>query len=353
MSTIVLTGGGTAGHVTPNLAIKPILEGAGYSLAYIGSQSGMERTLIEGQMPYYGIATGKLRRYFNPKNFSDPFRVVKGYFEARAILKKLAPVAVFSKGGYVAVPVVLAAHNLRIPVVIHESDFTPGLATKLCAPRAQTVCVTFPETANHFKNGRVTGTAVRPELFCGKAEKALARYGLPAKKPLLLVMGGSLGSKVLNQAVRGILPRLLAGYSVVHLCGKGHLDSTSRAGYIQLEYANEELPDILAAAALVVSRAGSNSINEFLALKLPMLLVPLSRQFSRGDQIENAVAFEKAGFACVLEEEALNADTLFAGIAKAAEKRQEMMGRMQACSLREGTAAIAQAVLEAAKKGER
>lgn len=350
LQTIVLTGGGSAGHVTPNLALSPLLRAAGYELAYIGSHTGIEKGLLEPLMPYYAISTGKLRRYFNAKNLTDPFRVVKGYFDALAVLRKLRPAALFSKGGYVAVPVVMAAKALKIPVIIHESDLSPGLATRLCAPYASVVCVTFPKTARKFKNAVVTGSAIRRELFTGQAEHAYSMFRLPTGKPLLLIMGGSLGSKALNEAVRGALPALLQNYSVVHLCGKGNLSAEKRAGYVQLEYADAELPHLLAAAALVVSRAGSNCINEFLALRLPMLLVPLSAKFSRGDQLENAEEFRLAGYADVLTEEKLTPETLVEAVSETFARRQELAGRMLSCSLREGTKNIANIILDTAGK---
>ena len=316
MKRIVLTGGGTAGHVTPNIALLPKLKELGYDVHYIGSYNGIEKTLIEDcQIPYYGISSGKLRRYFDLKNFSDPFKVLKGFSEAAKLLKNLKPDVVFSKGGFVSVPVVLAAKQQRIPVVIHESDMTPGLANKLSIPAASKVCCNFPETLDHLPKGKavLSGSPIREELLTGSREKALQFTGLTGTKPVLLIIGGSLGSVVVNEAVRGILPKLLKKFEIIHLCGKGKLDQTLTAmnGYVQYEYISDELKDLFALCDIVISRAGANSICEFLALRKPALLVPLSAAASRGDQILNANSFKKQGYAAVLEEEALNGDSLY------------------------------------------
>ena len=229
MKRIVLTGGGTAGHVTPNMALVPKLTEEGYDIAYIGSYDGMERKLIEDiDLPYYGISSGKLRRYFDPKNFTDPFRVLKGYFEAKKILKKLRPNVVFSKGGFVTVPVVIAARRLHIPVIIHESDITPGLANKLSIPSASRVCCNFPETIEHLPKGKavLTGSPIRQELFQGRRDQGLKLCGFQPDKPVLLIIGGSLGSVAINNAIRSNLDELLKTYQLIHLCGKGNLDQS-------------------------------------------------------------------------------------------------------------------------------
>ena len=308
MKRIVLTGGGTAGHVTPNIALLPRLKELGYDVHYIGSYNGIEKTLIEGcQIPYYGISSGKLRRYFDLKNFSDPFKVLKGFSEASKLLKKLKPDVVFSKGGFVSVPVVIAAKQHRIPVIIHESDMTPGLANKLSIPAASKVCCNFPETVSHLPKEKavLSGSPIREELLTGDRDKALKFTGLTGTKPVLLIIGGSLGSVVVNEAVRSILPKLLKKFEIIHLCGKGKLDQTLTAlnGYVQYEYISDELKDLFALSDIVISRAGANSICEFLALRKPALLIPLSAAASRGDQILNANSFQASGYSYVLEEE--------------------------------------------------
>lgn len=335
MKRIVLTGGGTAGHVTPNIALLPKLQELGYDVHYIGSYNGIEKTLIEDcQIPYYGISSGKLRRYFDLKNFSDPFKVLKGFSEAAKLLKKLKPDVVFSKGGFVSVPVVLAAKQQHIPVVIHESDMTPGLANKLSIPAASRVCCNFPETLEHLPKGKavLSGSPIREELLTGSREKALQFTGLTGKKPVLLIIGGSLGSVIVNEAVRSILPKLLKKFEIIHLCGKGKLDQTLTAmnGYVQYEYISDELKDLFALCDIVISRAGANSICEFLALRKPALLVPLSAAASRGDQILNANSFQKQGYAAVLEEEALNGDSLYDALTQLWDHKDSYVEAMKA-----------------------
>lgn len=315
MKRIVLTGGGTAGHVTPNMALVPKLIDEGYNIYYIGSYEGMEKKLIEDiGVTYYGISSGKLRRYFDIKNFSDPFRVIKGFFEAKKILKKLRPDVVFSKGGFVTVPVVIAAKQLHIPVIIHESDMTPGLANKLSIPSASKVCCNFPETVKLLPEGKavLTGSPIREELFTGKCEEGLRLCGFTEEKPVLLVIGGSLGSVAINNAIRSNIDALLEKYQIIHLCGRNNLDESleGREGYKQFEYVKDELKHYFACANVVVSRAGANAICELLALRKPNILIPLGLEASRGDQILNAESFENQGYSYVLQEKDVTSETL-------------------------------------------
>lgn len=310
MKKILLTGGGTAGHVTPNIALIPSLKKLGYEISYMGSYDGIEKKLIEElNIPYIGISSGKLRRYFSMKNFSDPFRVLKGFQEAKKYMKEQHPDIVFSKGGFVSVPVVLAADKYNIPVIIHESDMTPGLANKIAIPHAVKVCHNFPETANYLPKGKsvFTGSPIREELMNGNKEAGLQMCHFTKSKPVIMVIGGSLGAVAVNHIVRDSLDSLLKDYQIVHLCGKGKADNTlsSKTGYIQFEYIKEELKDLFAMADIVVSRAGANSICEILALKKPNILIPLSARASRGDQILNAESFHKQGFSEVLDEDTL------------------------------------------------
>lgn len=319
MKHIVLTGGGTAGHVTPNIALIPSLKKAGYQISYIGSYEGIERKLIEDlDIPYYGISSGKLRRYFDVKNFTDPFRVLKGFHEAKRHLKNLKPDIVFSKGGFVTVPVVLAAKRYKIPAIIHESDMTPGLANKLCIPSAAKVCCNFPETLKALPSEKavLTGTPIRSELLSGNKLNALNFCRFTANKPVIMVIGGSLGSVVVNDAVRSILPELLKEFQVIHLCGKDKTDKSLEGteGYVQYEYIKKELSDMFALADVVISRAGANAICEISALAKPNLLIPLSAKASRGDQILNARSFEKQGYSMVIEEEAITPDKMLSAI---------------------------------------
>lgn len=338
MKKIILTGGGTAGHVTPNLALLPSLKEAGYEIRYIGSYKGMERKLVENAgIPYDGISSGKLRRYFDIKNFSDPFRVVKGYAEALRLMKRHKPDVVFSKGGFVAVPVVLAAKHYKIPTIIHESDMTPGLANKICIPSAVKVCCNFPETLKYLPQEKavLTGSPIRKELLQGDRLAGLSYANLSSRKPILLVIGGSLGSVAVNAAVRRILPRLLPSYQVIHICGRENLDESliGTAGYVQYEYVDAPLKHLFAAADAVISRAGANSICELLALRKPNLLIPLSASASRGDQILNANSFAKQGFSKVLEEEAVTDDSLYEAIEDLYKNRTAYMQAMERSSL--------------------
>ena len=354
MKHIVLTGGGTAGHVTPNIALIPKLKEAGYKISYIGSYDGMERKLIEDLgIPYYGISSGKLRRYFDPKNFSDPFRVVKGYFEAKKLLKKLKPNVVFSKGGFVSVPVVLAAKACKVPALIHESDMTPGLANKLCIPSAAKVCCNFPETVKCLPENKavLTGTPIRQDLLSGDAREGLKFCGFNAAKPVILVIGGSLGSVAVNHAVRSILPELLKDFQVIHLCGKDKLDASLNGteGYVQFEYIKDELPDLFAAADLIISRAGANAICEISALAKPNILIPLSAKASRGDQILNARSFERQGFSMVLEEEDLTKETLTSTVYKLFEKRGSYVDAMRNSNQQDSIDTIISMITQASK----
>lgn len=337
MKKIVLTGGGTAGHVTPNIALMPALKEAGYEITYIGSKKGMEKGLIEATgTKYYGISSGKLRRYFDWKNFSDPFRVMNGFFEAKRILRKIKPDVIFSKGGFVSVPVVLAAKALHIPAVIHESDMTPGLANRIALRGATTVCCNFPETVEKLQGNRAiwTGTPIRQELFSGDANRGLSFCGFDSTndKPVLLIIGGSQGSVFINNAVRGSLDELLKDFRIIHLCGKGNLDESlkNREGYAQYEFISKELPDLFAAADIIISRAGANAIFELLALKKPNILIPLGLNASRGDQILNARSFEKQGFSKVLEEESVTAELLTDTVRKVYADRDQYILAMEA-----------------------
>ncbi len=333
MKKILLTGGGTAGHVTPNIALLPDLKTAGYDIHYIGSYTGMEKKLIEAQGIHYdGISTGKFRRYLSAKNISDPFRVIKGFRQAKELIREYKPDVVFSKGGFVSVPVVLAAGHYHIPVIIHESDMTPGLANKICMKTASKICCNFPETVKLLPADKavLTGTPIRRELLNGSKAAGFAFTGLSDDKPILLMMGGSTGSRAVNTGLRNALPELLKEFHVIHLCGKGNLDSKlAQPGYVQYEYISDELKDLFAICDIVLSRAGANAICELLALKKPNILVPLPAEVSRGDQILNANSFQKQGFSYVLEEKNLNADTLMTAVHEVYNNRDSYKKAME------------------------
>ena len=352
---IVLTGGGTAGHVTPNIALMPGLKERGYEILYIGSYEGMEKTLIEETgVPYKGIATGKFRRYLSKQNLTDIGNVFKGINEAKEILKEYRPDIVFSKGGFVAVPVVRAAHALKIPVIIHESDLTPGLANKLCFSAASKCCCNFPETLKYLPEGKavLTGSPIRKELLEGSREAGLQFAGFDGSKPVLMMIGGSLGAQRLNKWLRDCLDELTATFDIIHCCGKGNLDESlsNHPGYTQFEYVGAELKDIYAAADILFSRAGANVLCEILALRKAALLVPLSKDASRGDQILNARSFEKQGFSMCLEEEELTRESFIGGLLRLYEQREQYISAMEKSSLGNGVDKILPMIDEIAGK---
>lgn len=316
---ILFTGGGSAGHVTPNIAIINELDKNKWDIQYIGSRNGIEKELIEKLgVPYHSISSGKLRRYMSFENFKDIFKVAKGCFEARSIIKNLKPDLIFSKGGFVSVPVIVAASSLKIPIYIHESDMTPGLANKISQRFATKIFTSFEEAKYHFPSEKtmVIGSPIRKEILTGSAQIGRAFLGFHDKRPILTIMGGSLGAKKINETVRASLKELESQFQIVHLCGKDNLDVSllGRGSYKQYEYVHDELADILAATDFVITRGGSNAIFEFLALRKPMMIIPLSKAQSRGDQILNAKAFVGKGYAIMLEEEQLDNGTLLDGL---------------------------------------
>ncbi len=353
MRKILLTGGGTAGHVTPNIALLPSLREAGYEIAYMGSYDGIEKRLIgDFDIPYTGISTGKFRRYLDPKNLSDPFRVLKGFSEAKKYLKEWRPDVVFSKGGFVSVPVVRAAASLKIPCIIHESDMTPGLANKLCIPVAKKVCCNFPETLQLLPEDKavLTGSPIRSELAKGNKLAGLNMCGFSANKPVIMVIGGSLGAANVNKAVRDALPRLLNDFQVVHLCGKDKVDNLllNTPGYKQFEYIKAELKDLFAMADMVISRAGANAICELLALKKPNILIPLPAASSRGDQILNAKSFESQGFSIVIDEDDLTTNLLMDKVHELYFTRQTYIDTMNKSGQLDSISTIMNLINEAA-----
>ncbi|TVY09595.1 undecaprenyldiphospho-muramoylpentapeptide beta-N-acetylglucosaminyltransferase [Paenibacillus cremeus] len=345
MKKIVFTGGGTAGHVTPNLAIMAKLRSQGWEMEYIGSKDGIEKEIIDHEgIPFHHISSGKLRRYFDLKNFKDPFKVLQGVVDAYRLLGTIKPHIVFSKGGFVAVPVILASKLRGIPVISHESDLTPGLANKISMPFVSKICVTFPETLKlvHSPKAECTGLPIREQITQGKRSRGLQLCDFHSQKPVLFIMGGSLGAQRINAAIRQSLDALLQRFQLIHICGKGHVDPslTSVRGYQQFEYVKDELADLLACSDVVVSRAGSTSIFEFLALRKPMLLIPLSRQASRGDQILNAESFERMGYAKVLYEEDLTPDTLLKQLSELQDSVSAVQERMAMNPFGNGTDTI-------------
>lgn len=353
MKKIVLTGGGTAGHVTPNMALIPELKARGYEIHYIGSYEGIEKKLIEEMdIPYHAISTGKLRRYLDVKNLSDPFRVIKGLAQAKSLMKELKPDVVFSKGGFVAVPVVLAAKSKKIPCIVHESDMTPGLANKIAIPNASKVCCNFPETVDKLPEGKavVTGTPIRRELFEGDVAEAMKFCGFTQIRPTLLIIGGSSGSVRVNEAIWSCLDEITKKYNVIHLCGKDKMNKelVGTPNYVQFEYIKQELASLLALSDIVVSRAGANAICELLALRKPSVLIPLSLEASRGDQILNAESFDKRGYAKLLMEEDVNDTSLLSAINEVYENRGKYISAMESSTQTDAITMIADMIDELA-----
>ena len=355
---IILTGGGTAGHITPNIALIPGLKNNGFEIHYIGTKDGMERQLIEPLgIPYHPVHAGKLRRYLDLKNLTDLFQITRGFLDSLAILAKIKPDVVFSKGGFVSSPVVWASWLHRIPVVIHESDITPGLANKLAIPFASKICYTFPETQKYLPDpkGVFTGLPVRESLLQGDAATGKRLCGFNDNKPVLMVIGGSQGSEILNKSIRSLLGEIIQRYQLCHICGKNGVDLSLNqvSGYKQFDYVNEELPHLMAMADLVVSRAGATTLFELLALKKPNLLIPLSKQASRGDQILNARSFERQGFSKVLPEESLTPETLLHNVNYLYDSRNEYIAAMNASKINNGIQNVIAVIKTAAqsKKG--
>jgi len=339
---IILTGGGTAGHVLPNLALVPSLKAAGFKIFYIGSHNGMEKELAEAAgLTYHSISSGKMRRYKSMKNVTDIFRIGKGLVDALRIIRKIKPDIVFSKGGFVVVPVIAAARLLRVPSVIHESDITPGLANRLVLPFASRVCISFPET--NVKKGELTGMPLRPQLFKGNREVGLKHVGGEGK-PVLLVTGGSQGAAAINNCVREALPQILQHFRVIHLCGKGNLSGIDNPGYVEYEYINDGMADILHAADVVISRAGATTIFELAALEKPNLLIPLPLTQSRGDQILNAASFKKQGLSAVLPEDEMTPQRLLSEVIALYQNKHAYIQQMKTLNIGSGVENVMQVI---------
>lgn len=353
---IIMTGGGTAGHVTPNLALVPKLKEKGFYIKYIGSYEGIEKEIIvDAGIPYFAISSGKLRRYFDMKNFTDPFKVIKGIAQANKILAKEKPDVIFSKGGFVAVPVVIAASMRKIPVVSHESDLTPGLANKLSSPFCDKLCVTFRESLNYIKDGKgeLTGTPIREEILKGSRIRGKDICNFNNEKEVILVIGGSLGAKSINDEVRYHINEILKDFNVIHICGKGNLDKSLEGlnGYKQFEYVKEDLPHLLQYADFVISRAGANVIFELLALRKPTLLIPLSKKSSRGDQILNANSFLKEGYSLILDEDEMKEKhNLPEKLSQLRNKKDELIKNMTNSEMKNGVDAILNVIMKSINK---
>ena len=334
MKKIAFTGGGTIGHVAVNLALIPEAQKRDIETIYIGSKNGIEKEMITDSAKdtkYIPISSGKLRRYLSFENLKDVFKVLKGILDARKVLKKEKPDLVFSKGGFVSVPVIIAAKSLKIPSIVHESDVTPGLANKISMKFANKMYTTFEETLKYVPKEKsdYIGAIIREDLRDGSKEEGYQLTGFNDQLHVLLIMGGSLGSKALNKAIRDNLDFLTKKYQIIHLTGKGHIDhNIKNDNYVQYEFVSNELMHFYAITDTVISRAGANAIYEFATLKLPMLLIPLGLDQSRGDQIDNAKIFEKNGYAKVLQEKDVNQSNLISQLDKLENEREDIIDKM-------------------------
>jgi UDP-N-acetylglucosamine--N-acetylmuramyl-(pentapeptide) pyrophosphoryl-undecaprenol N-acetylglucosamine transferase len=306
--TVVFTGGGTGGHIYPALAVvRALRDIRDCHIVWIGSGNGFDRTVVEGAgIEFYAINCGKLRRYFSLRNFTDIFRIAAGFFSSLALLNKHRPALLFSKGGFVSVPPCAAAGLMRIPVFTHESDFSPGLATRINARFSQKIFITYERTGAFFGKKYIdrmvlSGNPVRPEFYAANPDKGRAFLGVPPDEKILLVLGGSQGADEINSLAESCAAQLAESFFVVHQTGRNDGEAAAKTGlrYKRLSYIGSEMPDILAASALVIGRAGAGTVWECAAVGRPMILVPLASA-TRGDQIENARFFEKKGAARML-----------------------------------------------------
>jgi len=310
MKTIILTGGGTAGHIFPNIALLPQLSKKFDRIIYIGGHNSMEERILSEYpfVEFFPITTTKFRRSLSPSNLLIPFKLHKGIREAMDIIHSTNPNVIFSKGGYVSLPVLLAGKKCKIPMIAHESDLTLGLTYRLTRRHIAKMCTTFRDTANKLPNGIYTGSPMRGDILHGDKQRAYQQYNLTSSMPIVTILGGSLGSNTINQIIRQCIPEITRTHQILHLTGKGKLDNNiHHPHYHQVEFTTR-MADILSVSNLCITRGGSNAIHEILALRIPMLIIPLSRG-SRGDQIKNAKYFQSKGYALHLPEKNLNKAT--------------------------------------------
>ncbi|HFK1680843.1 undecaprenyldiphospho-muramoylpentapeptide beta-N-acetylglucosaminyltransferase [Bacillus sp. SRB1LM] len=327
---ILFTGGGTAGHVMINIVLIPKFMEKGWGVEYIGSQNGIEKLLVQN-VKYNIVSTGKLRRYWDLENFKDPFKIIKGCIQSYKLMKRIKPDVIFSAGGFVSVPVVIGAWMNKVPVIIREPDSTLGLANKIALPFTTKLCTTFPQTGENVSNEKkvYVGPIVREEIERGNVLRGRSYCKFKQDKPVLLIMGGSQGAQWINDMVRKSLETLLLNFNIVHMCGKGKVDSSiGMEGYMQFEYIGEELPHILNMSSVVVSRAGSTAISELLFLKKPMLLIPLTNSSSRGDQVLNAEYFSRQGYAEVILQDRVSTNTFIHAVNKLYTNKERYIQNM-------------------------
>ena len=308
MKKIVLCGGGTAGHIFPALALVEDLKN--FEIHYIGS-SGIEKDILKNykNITFHEIPSVKLQRKLTLKNLLIPFKLFSAIKSAKKILSEIGPEVVFSKGGYVSLPVVYGAKKLGIKVISHESDISMGLANKLILKKCDIMCTSFPQTES--KNPKVifTGQPIRKDILCGNG--SIVKEMFPTSKPILLVVGGSQGAKFINEVIWSNIESLTKDFNVLHCCGKGNENKKIKnPSYKQFEFISN-IGDFYAGTSIAISRAGCGVISELKANKIPSLLIPLSKKCSRGDQIENAKFFSQCGYCEMLEEEEYNKNRFF------------------------------------------
>ena len=347
MATIIVTGGGTAGHCTPNLALYPYLKNDFDNVVYVGSENGIEKNIIENtDIPYYSIPCAKLDRVNKVKNLTMPFKVISGIIKAGKIIDKVKPDVIFSKGGYVSVPTVIAASIRKIPVITHESDYSIGLANKISSVYSKKVLTSFPDTAKTIKNGEYVGSPIRKSLYKASKDDALKSFGFNGKKPVLLVTGGSLGAQAINITLRKALPDLLPKFDVLHVCGKNNIArELTQKGYIQTEYISK-MENAFAVASVCVSRSGANTLFELMSLKIPTVLIPLPQSASRGDQILNANYFQKKGLAHVLPQQNLTPESLVLSVTSVYANRYNLLRNLENNPIKDASREISRIIAD-------
>lgn len=349
MSTIILTGGGTAGHCLPNIALLPNLKNHFDKIYYVGSKTGIEKNIaLKNNLKYYEISTAKLKRKITFSNLKIPIELVKGINQAKKIIKETSPNVIFSKGGYVSIPMVIAGFMCKIPVITHESDLTVGLANKIASNFSKKVLTSFPETASKVKKGLYVGPPIRQEIFNVNKDSSYQFFGFNKDKPVLLVTGGSQGAKTINLAITNILPKLLKMFNVIHLCGKGNVSPIKEKGYYQAEFLNE-IEKAFAITNVCVTRAGSNTLFELLSLKIPCLVIPLPKNESRGDQILNARYFNEKKVVNLLYQEDITDNRVYEEILKTHREKELLMSNLNGLKIKSSNEKICEVLLNFSK----
>lgn len=348
---ILLTGGGTAGHVMPHLALMSDFRKYFKDIVYVGSISGMEKDIIKKQkdITYHEIVTTKFVRRKIWKNLLIPFKLIKAIHQSKKIIKQEQPSVVFSKGGYVSLPVVIASKRCKVPVVAHESDLEMGLANKLSKPYAKVICTTFEKTSERCKKAIWTGSPIRKDMIKSKQE-AMKNLDINTSLPILAITGGSLGSRFINNKIWDEIYNLTTEFYVLHLTGKNNINQKllNIPNYKQIDF-TMDIGSVLSASDIIVSRAGSNTIFELAVMHKPMLLIPLPKGNSRGDQVDNAKYFNSQGFANFVTEEQLEKQTLKNHIMQTYKERNILISNLKKSGICPGNEKIIKIILQNTK----